>query len=344
MSAKIAKLLWYPLFNSIVFNEDKYLRAPAESNFTITTQDFRLALLFWPDSTASSPTTHRQMVTKWDGNLDADSGWWLGYKPSDGSAYFILNDGGTGVTLSVAGAITNDAWNLVVVEADRGGNVVLYVNGVAKDSDDMSGVTGSIDKATEPFLLCRNNNFKGRIGYFSMDAYVYGAAWCLEEYYRIKYGWPRKDNINTDVGNMPQGVWNFNESLADESGSYDFIYMNSSFPTYYGAGYPSSCSLLFNYRVGSEMGFLPLDGTVRTQGGALRLHPGSNKLFSTLVISTNEIEKMIALQGAWLSRSYVDLWEDISKPQTLRGRIITAPRVRPLNGGFYEFTLEIEEQ
>jgi len=343
MSAIEGLIIFYPLFNSIVFNEASYLLVP-HSEFTITTQDFRIALLFWPDSTCSSTSTVRQMVAKWDGDLTGDTGWWMGYKPSDSSAYFAANDGGAAKTLSAAGAITNDAWNLMVIECDRSGNAVLYVNGVAVDTEAISTIPGSWDEPTEALKICRTNNFKGRIGYLSFDPYVFGAAYCLEEYYRIRYGWPRKDNVNSDMGLFPQAVFNFNETLKDESETYELAYMPSGFPVYYGAGYPSSSSVQFNYRVGSEMGFLPLDSTVRTQGGELRLHPGPNKLFSTLVISTNSVEKMIAFQGAWLSRSYIDLWEDITKPQTLRGRIITPPRVRPLHGGWYELTMEIEEQ
>lgn len=344
MSAIGGLILFYPLFNSIVFNEASYLLC-LSSAFTITTQDFRIALLFWPDSTAASPTTYRQMVAKWDGDLTTDTGWWLGYKPSDGSAFFAANDGGTAKSLSVgAAAITNNAWNLMVVECDRSGNAVLYINGITVDTEDISSIPGSWDEPTEALKICRNNTFKGRIGYLAFDAYIYGATYCLEEYYRIKYGWPRKNNINADIGMLPQAVFNFNETLKDESETYELVYMPSGFPTYYGAGYPSSSSVEFNYRVGSEMGFLPLDGTVRTQGGELRLHPGPNKLFSTLVIGTNSTEKMIAFQGAWLSRSYIDLWEDSTKPQTLRGRIVTPPRIRPMRGGWYELTMEIEEQ
>lgn len=332
----VGKLVWAPSWRALTFDETQYLKIVDTDTFDLGTADFRIALLFWPDSTAASPTTARQMVAKWDGDLTADTGYWMGYKPSDGNAYFSANDGGTPINLVGAAAITNDAWNLMVIEGDRDGNAVLYVNGAAVDTEAISSIPGTLNKATS-LLICRNNTFKGKIGYLAFSDTVYGADYALEEYYEFFVGLPRQ------LGDR-QAVWTFADTLWDLGEAYVLSYEPSGAPTY-AAGYPDSITLNLNYNFtfAYELDYLPLDTPLRAPDGTGLLYKGPAKRRAHLPFDYMSLLQKMALEGAWYHRSPIDLYIDQYKPRTFTGMMVSPPQLRRQSASWWSGAVELEE-
>lgn len=332
----VGKLVWAPTrFRSASFNEDIYLKLDDSGDLDLGTSDARLALLFWPDSTVSSPTTYRQMIAKWDGDLSNDTGYWMGYKPSDGSALFAANDGSaTGVTANVAGVISNNYWNFMVVECDRNGDVVIYVNGTAVKSISIAARQNTWD-AGENFNICRNNSFKGKIGFVAVGNAIFGADYALEEYYDIVCGKPR--TLRSWIA-----AWTFGDSVVDLSGDYT---LTASGTVTYSTGYPTSLELDFVHNISYDydLGYIPLDSPLRAADGTGSINQGATKLRATLPFPAMNLLQKIALEGAWYQRSPIDFYLDQTKPKTFIGMIVAPPQFVQITDDWWRGTIELEE-
>lgn len=334
-------LAWYPSFNSLIFDESHYIELSSTSYFDFASYDFRITLLIYPDSTIADPTNYKKILTKSDGTLANDTGWELYYKPSDGKVGFDINDGDAtpATLLSDVGIITNNSWNYIVVEADREGNGTIYVNGVNVITGDISSKVSSINKS-EKVTFSGGNCFKGRLCQLSFrrgNGSVCSDTYNLHEYYKIKYGWPRRHIYGGGA------TWNFAESLTDESDYYTWDYLGGGSASYYGSGFPTNETISFKTLYEYEMGFLPLDNIIRTLGGQAKLYKGPSKRRLFLPMISNDAEQHIALEGAYVSNSLMYVWLDQDNPWEFVGYISESPTIKEIGPGIYQYDVEFEE-
>lgn len=87
-----------------------------------------------------------QLINK--GGRGANSSWYL--EITGGQVQGNVTDsGGNQVNMSdAAGGSNNNAYHLVVVTANRAGNLVFYLDNVQKSSNSMAGATGTVSNAT----------------------------------------------------------------------------------------------------------------------------------------------------------------------------------------------------
>lgn len=371
--ASKGRMVWYnDAYRAVTLDEAHYLTLTDPGGLLdFATYDFALEILFLPDSTVGNPTEEKVIISKSPGWLGAsEAGWMVVWYPDTDSLKVYFNDGNATILWKTyTGVVTDDAWNFFRLEFDRDSTLHLYKNGALVDNTfDLTGRPNSIDNDADIYVgdcpaAGGNNNFKGWIGllridggpgwfvdpygqgHFSGDRDVaYGAAWNLENYYRLKYGHPRQ--IDHYIA-----AWYFLESLVDESyGELAFAW-NGGGSASYGQGWPYIYDYTFEFNpyaeAGLEIGHVDLDGRLRALDGSMKTYKGGRKRRCLMLIRTTSAEQLLAIQGAFCSGVQVSVYEYGDRPAMFTGYFVVPPW--PIEVGrdslttVWEIEVELEE-
>jgi len=121
-----------------------------------TDTDFTIA--FWVKETISSS---RPIIHKKSGSFSSISAGYTIWELSD-DVKFAISDGTTNVNVN-GGKIKGGLWHHVVATADRDGNLVIYRDGIERDSADISSIGNANNNQPLSFAFKTDNYFPGSL-------------------------------------------------------------------------------------------------------------------------------------------------------------------------------------
>jgi hypothetical protein len=349
------RLTWNPSYKAVQLDATHYLQLYPVTVLNPLTQSFRIAVLVYIDSTISNPSQDRCIVSKWDGNLASDTGYRLYYNPTDLYVAFEINDGdATPATIQSAnGVLSNNSWNVLVVEIVRNGTAIIYKNGVSVASGDISAKSGSISNSS-PFTVgdVFSGGSKGYVGWLNVNFYLGSATNALEEYYRVIYG---HRELRTGCLYPNSYNWSMNGTLVSSlkglsKVTYTLLCETAGTPVYYDYGLPWSINFDFihNPKRGRQHSYLSLDSVVRTINGDLYYYENASKWHGRLEFGC-QYQQMIAIESAWLQKSALIYYPDYfgtSYESSIYYYVymIAPPQIKQIYNAWYEVSVELEQR
>ena len=120
------------------FDNPQYIEVPQDSTLDVGTSDFTFAAWTFLE-TGSQPNIAIQF---------AGAGGWRMVGAAGKVRFSVFDNGWTNyASMDISPALTLDQWNHVAVSVDRDGSAQSYINGVAKTSLVVSGVTSTLTNA-----------------------------------------------------------------------------------------------------------------------------------------------------------------------------------------------------
>lgn len=359
-------------FQAVVLDGSHWLSLADNNTLDVGVYDLAIEILFNWDSGIANPGDNKLLISKSPGTLGGtEAGWEILMNPTAQSLIVRFNDStATIITNTYSGILPSDTWIHLRLEFDRDSTLHLYKDGVLiDDTFDLSSRPGSVSNS-EPLMIGHqtggsNDYFDGYIGLIRIDGGMgwvldadgagsfvgnrtvdYGDSWNLRNYYALQYAYPR--TIQHYLA-----AWYFDNSLVDDSGAALTLTWNGGGSASYGTGWPYECDYQFTYNPlnagGVQSSWIPLSSALRSLDGSLKMYvlPGPNRQLRSLNFRTNNIEQIMALQGAYLISAPIHLYETGEEPFQFRGYLPIPPIWREVfsttTKKVYEISLEIEE-
>ena len=342
------KIIYPPIPTVCLLFDEGHYASLASPDFNAGTGHFGVDALITIDPAVTD--SESWIAGKGASNLANLAGWHWYYKKTSRRLGLRINDGGaTPLVMETADnqipALGTTFWGRL--QTDRAGQVRFYVNGVDAGGGSIAAKAGSLDNS-EPFKVGANdvstNRHKGSLDFLRFDlGRILPAAWHEEEWYRIKYGWPREAQ---DF--LAFWIW-YGESLADRSAAaYTLAWQGGGSPGYT-TGWPGSAGSISypfakNFVYGDKPGYLDLDDRQRMLDASDFSYPHPNPKKTFLWQFKNIApEQQAAFIGAWASKQPVRLYRDEDQPQTAVVKIITYPLQESIFRNLVNAELDMEE-
>lgn len=342
------KIIYTPIPTLALLLDGAHYLSLAEAAFNAGTGDLGVDALLTIDPAVAD--SESWIAAKGAASLANAAGWHWYYTKTTRRLGLRINDGG--ITPLVVETANDQIPALGTafgarLQIDRAGQARFYVNGLDVGGGAISTKGGSLDN-TEPLKVgacdASTNRHQGSLDFLRLDlGRVLSATWVEEEWYRIKYGWPREAQDFL-------ALWTFyGESLVDRSAAaYELAWQGGGAPVY-GPGWPGSAGSIsypfaVNFNFGDKPGYLDLDDRQRMLDASDFTYPHPNPKRTWLWDFKYILpEQQAALVGAWASKQPVRLYRDAARPQTAVVRIITYPLQESVFSNVVHAQLDMEE-
>lgn len=341
------KIIYTPILTkALSLDGDHYLNL-GSSAFNFGIGNFGVDALFAINAAAGDDEGWIAAKSTWP--LNNAAGWHWYYKPGSRRLGLRINDGGvTPVTVETADnaipALGSKFW--ARLEIDRTNKLArFYVNSFLAASGDISAVTGSLDNS-EPLLVSyHESSVNLSLDFLRFDlGRLLSAAWHVKEWDNIRYGMPRKVSDSL-------AMWNFQESLVDDSENlFTLAWQGGGSPTYV-IGYPSvAAPLTYNFRrnfsrmkEGPQPSWLDTDDNQRAINGAAFGYAGALKERWALNFPLINQEQLTAFKAAEASRDQFAFYADAGEPRTFWAKFGERLAPQTLMDGWYSLAMILEE-
>lgn len=342
------KIIYPPIPTVRLLLDEAHYASLASADFNAGTGNLGVDALITVDAAVAD--SESWISAKGASNLANLAGWHWYYKKTSRRLGLRLNDGGaTPLVVETADnqipALGAPFW--ARVQTDRAGQARFYVNGVDVGGGSIAAKAGSLDNS-EPFKVgaynTTTNRHKGSLDFLRFDlGRILPPAWHIEEWYRIRYGWPREAQDFL-------AFWTFyGESLVDRSAAaYTLAWQGGGDPGY-AIGWPSSAgpisyTFATNFNFGDKPAYLDLDDRQRMLDASDFTYPHPNpKRTFTWPFKLISPEQQAAFVAAWASKQPVKLYRDADRPQTAIVKIITYPLQESVFTNVVNAELDMEE-
>jgi len=349
--AKYAKLRWMPRYTQALSLGGAHYLSLTDASLNMGTADFALDFLGRLD--ADTPDSYAAIIGKGPAAFASSwanqAGFAVALDPATRTVRLKINDGNAadGVTVSSNGGVFTlgvNFWGRV--EADRSGQARFLVNGVGVGGGDISSRAGSLDNAS---LIkvgaydASHDRFKGSIDLLRLDqGRLLGAAWCVQEWERLRWGWPRQLKGFTEL-------WKFQGSLVgDAAPSRTLLWQGGGSPVFTGGwpytGGPLEVQVSYG-RIKWEGENLDLDSVdfSRTLDGTANNYNCFDKRRLTWHLEGIPFSQAMAIRGARLSGELIEVFQDATQDWDMQALIPNPPDLREMVAGYYKGDVEFEE-